>query len=1128
MNMPDCNVDEKIAQRTKCTPAIGIRTKLIGIFLLVQIFPLILLAYIAWHTMAAVGNATRDTAVADSRNALTDMAVENIERITTDTAQRIATFLYHRDVDLTNLAQFCRHFQLDDPDVALHRIEEFFANFSENKLGLIRRHGEWKIGDDGISWVQVNPYIQPVETGSRSVNPENDVAFGSATFRYRPPYGFGDIPEHFDQVPFYDEIALLDKNGQQLVKYVTPHSTKTRFPFPKELLDVSDPKNTFVKAERYFDELPNLGKTDIYVSDVIGAYVPSRFIGMYTPDNVAAVHKTFHPEAEAYAGAENPKGIRFEGIIRWVKPVLDADDEVQGYVTFALNHDHLLSKVQHITPMPQRYTELSDASEGNYAFIWDYNGRSIAHPRHHSIVGYNPETGKPETPWLEQTLYDEMIASGFDRADWQDYIATLYDYVPWTGDSNSLAYQSRSKELSAELETLGFVGLDGRFLNNAPQCTGWMNLTEDGGSGSFYIKWSGLDKLTTAAAIPYYTGQYSPEVRGNYRGFGFVTIGAGVDDFNKPAQILGDTLEKMIDDNILDTAFLLFWATVALSIIAFSVAILMASFLSRRLRWLITGINQFRRGYRTFRFTADIRDEFGLLAKAFDEMADNIVQSARTPYVITDLDLNIIYANERCLEVTGDEKLEDIVGRSYKDKSIYRFGSECCPVTALHQGQKRGKVVYAERTGKYFYGTANYFFDERGEKRGYIISSTDVTELSQKQLELEQAVSEMQRANQHKSRFLARMSHELRTPMNAMLGLNDLMQSQLGYIADLEGQRELSEYLTQLRSSSLRLLNLLNDVLETSDMEGGHVELVNGPLDLPIMFEAISVKIEAECCAKNVSFYTYFDDAIPVKFFADGMRLQRVLLNLLNNAVRQTSKGGRIDFVAQMTEQKGDQAKIFFAVRHCEANSRIGRGISTPQELKLGDDSYGNGLGLMVVQKILELFNSHINIRSDGGTELSFEVWLQEEEHEERAAVIPFGKCFVGQKTLVVDDVRINRIVLVNLLREFGFVVDEAEDGKEAFEKFLKSPENTYSIVFMDIQMPIMDGWEATITIRNLPRRDAKTIPIVAISANAFQEDIEKSQASGLNAHYPKPVQKEMLSEILNNFAGGKTGNQRV
>ncbi len=403
-------------------PIVGIREKLIIIFLLAKVLPLILLAAIAWRALVVLGTVLRETSVTDSKEALTSLAVENIERISTDAAQKVAEFLYQRDADIIFLAKYCENFQFDNPESMRNLSEEFLADFCEVRFNPIRRHGNWKIADNGMSWVQTDPHFPPKEMKKRSVNAENEVAIDGASFRYRPPYGFGDSQENFIRVPLYDEIALLDRSGRQIAKYVSPRSTKKRFPFRKELLDISDSKNTFVKAERYFEELPKLGQDDIYVSDVIGAYVPSRFIGMYTPDYMASKridakildieggsdgkiielswklrvlnaelkneenkfnsrldynkkiyeeidrrlgkgqtwkigHKSlrqvsdelrslgfselaedilnipFKPEEEAYAGAENPLGIRFEGIVRWAKPVFGDNDEVKGYVT---------------------------------------------------------------------------------------------------------------------------------------------------------------------------------------------------------------------------------------------------------------------------------------------------------------------------------------------------------------------------------------------------------------------------------------------------------------------------------------------------------------------------------------------------------------------------------------------------------------------------------------------------------------------------------------------------------------------------------------------------------------------------------------------------------------------------
>ena len=1198
-------------------PTFGVREKLITIFLLVKVLPLVLLAYIAWISLISLGTTLQETATRDAQIALTKLAREKIERVSTDAAEKVAEFLYRRDVDISFLAKQIAS-QSNDGGKIGPEVQNLLCNFSNQKTGLIRQYGDWEVSkEDGMSWVQTNPYIRPVETKQRSVNKENDNAHDGITFNYRPPYGFGDDCERFKSVPLYDEIAVFDINGMQVAKYIPSNSAKKRHKFPNELVDVSDPKNTFVKAERYFEELSTLGQEGIYVSDVIGAYVPTQSIGMYTPNALASkridakiaelkgdgqgkndgiiwklqvlnaelkneeskfnssleINKeirdkidarlggdqtweisakplqqvigelktfglnelaeellclSFKPEDQAFAGAENPVGIRFEGIVRWVKPILNEENEVKGYVTFALNHDHIMEMVDHITPMPERYTELSNAYAGNYAFIWDYQCRSIVHPRHHSICGYNPETGLPETPWLEKTLYDGMIAAGYDRVDWQKYIATLENYVPWTGEENSPAYQSRSKKPALELAKVGMVGLDGRYLNFAPQCTGWMDLVKDGGSGSLYILWSGLYKLNTASAIPYYTGQYSPEVRGNRCGFGFVAIGAGVDDFSLPAHVMGDALRDMVHSNVEYTTLQLIWTTIVLSIIVVFIAIWMASYLSRKLQWLIDGITLFRSGRRDFRFSEGVHDEFGRLAHSFDAMAESIVQSVYTPLVIVNMNLKILYVNHQCLELTDSKTWEDVIGKSYAEESIYQYGSDYCPITALHRGLEKPKVMYLKRTGRFLQGVANYFTDDQNTAQGYIVTSNDVTDLSRQQIELQRAKEEAELANSHKSRFLARMSHELRTPMNAIIGFNNIAQSKVSGAHSTDNLVELNDSLVHMKTASESLLVLLNDILEMSNLESGSIQLSEETLDLHSMLEGIADKARQDCANKQLEFVTCFDNLVPRFFITDGHRLQYVLQNLLSNAVRYTSSG-RVDLIVRKIDHKDRKSLFSFVVRDTGIGitpSDLEKIFFPFEQLEASGSKYASstGLGLTIVRRSLELFGAEIAVQSEvgKGSEFSFEVWLQECEMSNEASKGILEMSFAGRKALVVDDVRLNRVVLSNLLQESGFTVDEAKNGQEALELFRQSPENGYDIILMDIQMPIMDGWEAAIAIRQLPRPDAATIPIITISANAFQEDINKSLASGMNAHFAKPVQRDTVDKILLTFIKSK------
>ncbi|MCL1981464.1 MAG: hypothetical protein FWG53_00025, partial [Clostridiales bacterium] len=498
----------------------GMLKKLIVTFMLVMILPLIALIFIAWNQILSLGGSLRGEAVNDSIAALNESAVKNIERLSTDTAKKLADFLYYRDDDIRYLSSI-------DPSEGAYR------RFVESKSGRVVDERDARLFYDGKLWVFAEP-PPPAGTppsawaGGVSQNDENNDRNG---FHYFKPTQFT-----YKYVPLYDEITFVDLEGNELIKVVPSGSTKKNYPLDSAKKNVSIRENTYIKAESYFEDLKGLQVGDIYVSDVIGAYVPSNFIGMYTPENVANASAElgyeidYNPEGQAYAGWENPKGQHFEGIIRWATPVAGEDGEKIGYVTFALNHAHIMEFADHITPMDERYVEKPSANEGNYALIWDYQCRNICHPRHHSITGFDPETGKRQVPWLEASIYEAWQASGIE--DWTDFVAGIPQF-----DN-----QSRDKKPAAELTREGLVGLDGRYLNNAPQCIGWMDLTADGGSGSFYILWSGLYKINAAAAIPYYTGQFAPTLDNGYskRGFGFVVVGASIDDFTRPATLMED------------------------------------------------------------------------------------------------------------------------------------------------------------------------------------------------------------------------------------------------------------------------------------------------------------------------------------------------------------------------------------------------------------------------------------------------------------------------------------------------------------------------------------------------------------------------------------------------------------
>ncbi|MDR1898613.1 MAG: response regulator [Treponema sp.] len=1090
----------------------SMRAKLIAIFVIIKVIPLVILTIMAWGQSRHLGNElnrrtqeltqranealskTGTIAVDDSVRALNDFATDDIERISTDMAKRVADFLYDRDRDILYAAE-------------LPPGEGMYRRFIENRRGDLVKHGEWELAADGKSWVPVKP---PAETGTvASSNRENDTSF-----RYRPPDNF-----QTESRPLYLEMTYVDLAGNELVK-VTGSPRMDR-----RLKNVADRRNTYIKAETYFAELKNLKPGEIYVSDVIGAYVRSRLIGMYTPENAAALGLEFQPEEEAYAGKENPLGKRFQGLIRWAAPVTE-QGRITGYVTLALDHDHLMEFTDHTTPMKERYTELPSAYEGNYAFIWDYKCRSICHPRHHSIVGFDPSTGEPEIPWLEEGVYEAWQASG-------------KPYTDFIKDQPVFVEQSRNKKPAAPLTRAGLVGLDGRYLNHAPQCTGWFDLTSEGGSGSFLILWSGLWKLTTAATIPYYTGHYGE----SKRGFGFVAIGAGFEDFQRPARETEGELDDLIAGANADLSRAAFetqsaissnlWQTTArlgisaglMIFLVVMIAIWMASIFTTSITSLINGISRFRAGERQFRFRAPVKDEIGTLADSFDEMADSLVAGDRGPLVIIDRDYRIIYINDEGLKALNIG-LDECKGKPYSSYSFYPAHTKYDPITALEEGRDT-EVYQIPGRERYVKGSATHLTGKDGSRIGYVITTMDYTEIIKQQRLLEQAVHEANQANAHKGEFLARMSHEIRTPMNAIIGMTDIVKKKMAIPSrDIQ---DIQANVDQIKTSSQHLLGLLNDILDISKIEAGKIELSMEAMDLPKLANTVATIIKPRCDEKNITFETCFDLPPDAEHLGDPLRLRQVLINLLGNAVKFTPEHGKIVFKILRRDNQDGKALIDFSIEDT--------GIGIAEEAlpflfkpfeqangQIAKNYGGTGLGLAISRSIVQLFGGDITVKSrpGEGSEFSFSLRFPESVSgaKEEVSVQDATDILRGKRALLADDVAINRIIAINLLEFTGLAIDEADDGINAVKTFAGSPPYTYDIIYMDVQMPNMDGYEAALTIRALDRPDAKTVPIVAFTANAFKEDIDRAIVSGMNAHLAKPMDPEKVLTLTVKLLG--------
>lgn len=402
--------------------------------------------------------------------------------------------------------------------------------------------------------------------------------------------------------------------------------------------------------------------------------------------------------------------------------------------------------------------------------------------------------------------------------------------------------------------------------------------------------------------------------------------------------------------------------------------------------------------------------------------------------------------------------------------------------------------------------------NEEGSLSCIMLTMTDITEVMQAKREAEQA-------NRYKSEFLSNMSHEIRTPMNAILGMTQIA-------AQSEAVSEIKECIEKIEKSSHHLLGILNDVLDMSKIEAGKLEFAEEEFSLTdnVMFAVSLMKSRID--SSHISITSDINVAHD-RVIADSMRLNQVILNLLSNAIKFSPKGGEINITVEEKRQLAGHSVYLFQV------SDEGIGMNEEQLGRLfqsftqADSSIsrrfgGTGLGLAISRNIIEMMGGRIWAKSevDAGSTFCFEVQLKTVAEDgahgvsgaegiSKAAELGSDDAALnlsGRRVLLTDDIDINRIIVIKMLSETGIEVDEAANGREAVDLFGKSPVGYFDFILMDVQMPEMDGYEATRAIRAMDRSDAGTVKIIAMTANALTEDIDHALAAGMNGHIAKPI----------------------
>ena len=404
--------------------------------------------------------------------------------------------------------------------------------------------------------------------------------------------------------------------------------------------------------------------------------------------------------------------------------------------------------------------------------------------------------------------------------------------------------------------------------------------------------------------------------------------------------------------------------------------------------------------------------------------------------------------------------------------------------------------------------------DGLGEVVGAMIFFHDMTESILARHEAERARDLAEQATRAKSEFLARMSHEMRTPMNAIIGMTTTAQTS-------NDPARKAYCLERIGAASQHLLSVISDILDMSRIEADKFALALGECSIADMVRRIASGLACGLEERRQTLQVNIDQSIPERVIADEHRLTQVLGYLLSNAVKFTPEGGEISLSVHKAAEHGGVCVLRFSVKD------TGIGISEEQQKNLFDAFTqadgglarkfgGTGLGLSIAKHIVALMDGHIWVESElgKGAAFLFEIKVKRAadrpQDAEADAMLPGKESFVGKRILVAEDLDINREVVASLLEHTGVEIEFACDGAEAVDKFSASPE-AYNAILMDVHMPGMDGYEATRRIRasGLPR--AETIPIIALTANVFSQDIELCLTAGMNSHLGKPIDIVLL-----------------